>query len=103
MSAAECGHTFATPGETCPHCGQTTKTDRDQWADSAAKGGLFAYSLIMEGRREDVGAGLQALAATWFDEYEDEDDLPMWFHKAVEFAEGALGISLARCPDEDDE
>ena len=67
---------------------ETTKTDRDRWAQPSR--GLFAWSFAQGQRREDVAAGLEALAAAWFDEYEDEDELAPEIFRAMELARDLL-------------
>jgi hypothetical protein len=78
-------------------------SDRDKWYDENRKN--FARWVMQRARqREDVSEGLKAIATAWFDEFEDETDLPEWFHQAVEFAMNSLGeLNIPGSDDEDNE
>jgi hypothetical protein len=66
-------------------------TDRDVWVGPPTIRHFMFWEIERAGLREDVSTGLRALAQAWFDEYDDETDLPDWFEKALAFAEDSLG------------
>ena len=62
-----------------------TKTDRDLWAVPSA--GFHAWARDQQVRRLMVAAGLRAWAAAWFDDNEDETDLPSAFVEVLDMAD----------------
>ena len=93
-------------------------SDRDTWHDPSGLSltgtvvvhlgtnggftGVFSYSLMMAGAREDFADGLKAFAFAWFSSYEDETDLPAWFAQAIKDAED-IGLDPLDIPSQDDD
>jgi hypothetical protein len=63
-------------------------TARDRYADMLPFGPLVMGSLHRRSLREQAAAGLDALVALWFDEYDDETDLDPALEDFVESLRG---------------
>lgn len=76
---------------------KTATTARDHFADMlAGEGGLFAWALVRSGLEQRAADGIAALAALWFDQYDDETDLPPELVKVIDlFCGGADGFFLS--------
>ena len=77
-----------------------TKTDRELWSEPQLSSGIFTYSILMGGYRDDFADGLRGFAAAWFACYEDEDNLPAWFAQALKDAE-EIGLDDLNLPTDD--
>lgn len=77
------------------------RTERDLWA--APRTNFHVWAWHRQAQKAHISLGLRALAETWFDDYEDETELPQWFRMAVNYAEeqhGELDVPhLEDCPE----
>jgi hypothetical protein len=87
--ASEAWNLWTSKRDVEPTC--INRTDREVWVGQPRIQHYILWSIERAGQRDDVSAGLRALAEAWFDHYTDEVNLPAWFNQAVEFADEALG------------
>lgn len=81
---------------------RTQKTDRDRLFEEPEPRVQFLFDVFEGNRESSFMDGLKAFANQWFNDYEDEQNLPAAWHNLVSLAED-LGFDVSELTGDNDE